>query len=182
VTLAAITYERGFFIDDFMADVARRLCADGVRLCGLVQHNVGSEGCASMTLIDITSTEAFGISQSLGTCARGCRLDPHGLVEAGMRLEGAIDADADLLVLNKFGKAEAEEGGGLRTAVARAMDLGIPVLTAVRPPYDVSWTEFHGGYAATLPPQLDAVLAWCAAAVAARRGTPMPEVATEVVP
>jgi hypothetical protein len=176
VSLAAITYERGFYIDDFMAAVARRLRADGLRLCGLVQQNAGPEGCASMSLIDLTSTEEFGISQALGTCARGCRLDPHGLVEAGMRLEGAIDAGADLLVLNKFGKAEAEEGGGLRTAVARAMEFGIPVLTAVRPPYDKSWAEFHGGYATTLPPQLDAVLAWCAAAVAERHKTPAPEV------
>jgi hypothetical protein len=182
VSLAAITYERGFFIDDFMADVTRRLSADGVRLCGLVQQNGGPENCASMTLIDITSTEAFGISQALGACARGCRLDPHGLVEAGMRLEGAIGAGADLLVLNKFGKAEAEEGGGLRGAVARAMELDIPVLTAVRPPYDQSWAEFHGGYAAALPPQLDAVLAWCTAAVAARRGTPVPGVTPEVLP
>ena len=122
-----------------------------------------------MTLIDVASTTRFGISQALGSCAHGCRLDPHGLVDAGARLEQALEASADLLVLNKFGKAEAEEGGGLRGAVVRAIELGVPVLTAVRQPYDAPWAEFHGGYAVALPPEIDAVLHWCEAAVAARR-------------
>jgi hypothetical protein len=170
VSLAAVIYERGFLIDDLMAGVADRLRRDGVRLCGLVQQNSdGASGCSSMSLIDLASMTRIGISQALGSYARGCRLDPHGLVEAGVRLEQALETGADLVVLNKFGKAEAEEGGGLRTAVARAVELDIPVLTAVRAPYDTSWAEFHGGYANTLPPDMAAILAWCGQAVAARR-------------
>lgn len=178
MSLAAITYERGFHIDDFLSDLVRRLSADGVRVCGLVQSNDGIGNCGSMTLTDIASTEQFGISQALGSLSEGCRLDPRGLVEAGSRIEGAIAIDADLLILNKFGKAEAEEGGGLRTVVARAVELGIPVLTAVRPPYEQSWTEFHGGFATALPPDADAVMAWCRAAVARRRAAPTPETVT----
>jgi hypothetical protein len=166
--LAAITYERGFFIDDFMAEVSRRLRADGMRLCGLTQENIGKE-CATMVLVDLGSQDRFGISQYLGACAHGCRLDPHGLAEAGVRLEQGIDEATDLLIINKFGKAEAEEGGGLRGAVARAMELGVPVLTAVRPPYDAAWAQFHGGYSSALPQDLAAVLAWCAEAIAVRR-------------
>jgi hypothetical protein len=75
-------------------------------------------------------------------------------------------------MLNRFGKAEAE-GGGLRSAFVRAMEAGVPVLTAVRPPYFEAWSKFHGRLAVDLPTDLDAVLAWCRASVqelrAARR-------------
>jgi hypothetical protein len=163
-------YERGFRIDELMAAVVRRLRGDGLKLCGLVQENLdGSTGCATMTLVDVASRTRFGISQALGSCAHGCRLDPHGLVDAGARLEQALDANADLLVLNKFGKAETEEGRGLRGALVRAVELDVPVLTAVRPPYDAAWADFHGGCATALPPEIDAILDWCVAATATRR-------------
>ncbi|MDQ2081339.1 DUF2478 domain-containing protein [Xanthobacteraceae bacterium Astr-EGSB] len=170
MSIAAVMYERGFRIDDLMAAVVRRLRQDGLHLCGLVQENPdGASGCASMILVDVASRTRFGISQALGSCAHGCRLDPHGLVDAGARLEQALDANADLLVLNKFGKAETEEGRGLRGALVRAVELEVPVLTAVRPPYDIAWADFHGGCAAALPPEIDAIVDWCVAATAARR-------------
>jgi hypothetical protein len=170
-------YERGFHIDDLMAAVVRRLRQDGLNLCGLVQENPdGASGCASMVLVDVASRTRFGISQALGSCARGCRLDPHGLVDAGARLEQALDEKADLLVLNKFGKAETEEGRGLRGALIRAVELDVPVLTAVRSPYDVAWADFHGGCATTLPPEIDVILDWCVAATAARRAEAAEEV------
>ena len=169
MSLAAVAYERGFHIDDFMAAVSGRLHAQGFRLCGVVQENVGSDDCATMILVDLASTQRFGISQALGACARGCRLDPHGLIEASARLEQAIGPDVDLIVLNKFGKEEAEEGGGLRGVIARALDIGVPVLIAVRPPYDEAWNEFHGGFSATLPAELESVASWCVKAIAAWR-------------
>jgi len=53
------------------------------------------------------------------------------------------------------------------------MEAGVPVLTAVRPPYIEAWSRFHGGLAVDLPSDFDAVLAWCRASVrelrAARR-------------
>ena len=58
------------------------------------------------------------------------------------------------MMLNRFGKAEAE-GGGLRSAFVRAMEAGIPVLTAVRPPYIEAWSKFHGRLAVDLPADLD---------------------------
>ena len=57
-------------------------------------------------------------------------------------------------MLNRFGKAEAE-GGGLRSGFARAIDAGIPVLTAVRPPYREAWAQFHGGLAVDLPADIE---------------------------
>ena len=64
------------------------------------------------------------------------------------------------MMLNRFGRAEAE-GGGLRSAFVRAMEAGIPVLTAVGAPYTEAWSQFHGRLAIDLPADLEAVLAWC---------------------
>lgn len=170
VSLAAIIYDKGARIDDFLATVAARLEAEGIRVRGLVQENFGDDpNCSVMILVDLGSSDRFGISQDLGAHAHGCRLDPHGLADAEGQLAQAFAGAADLLILNKFGRAEAEEGAGLRSTVVRALEAGLPVLTAVRPPYTEAWAEFHGGLAVELAPDLDAVLAWCRDAAAARR-------------
>ncbi len=166
VRLASVVYRPGFQIDDFLTWTAGQLRADGVRLGGALQENArGAAGvCSAMTLIDLASQRRFRISQDLGSQAEGCRLDAHGLAEIGALLDRAFDRDVELVVLNRFGKAEAE-GGGLRSAFARAIEAGIPVLTAVRPPYGEAWAEFHGRLAVDLAPDVEAVLAWCRNAV-----------------
>ena len=162
--LAAIVYESGFPIDDFMAEVAGRLAAERLRVCGVLQQNSGSANCLAMTAVDIASRVRFEISQYLGSQASGCRLDPRGLAAVAAALDAAFKSDFDLLLLNKFGKAEAE-GRGLRSTLAGALIAGIPVLTAVRPPHTAAWSSFHGGLATDLAPSLDAVLGWCRGAV-----------------
>lgn len=172
--LAAVRYDTGFRIDDFMAAAAKALAAAGVRLGGAIQTN-SAEDCAynaAMTLVDLRTGGEAGISQDLGVDATGCRLDPRGLVAMAADLDAAIGGELDLLLLNKFGRAEAD-GGGLRQTLTRALDAGVPVLTAVRAPYDEAWNAFHGGLAATLPPDLDAVVAWCRRTIAARAATPV---------
>ncbi len=163
-SLAAVVYDKGAFIDDFMRTVADRLRQEGMRVGGVFQENPeGGEACATMRLVDLASGERFVISQNLGPDSRGCRLDPRGVADAGARLDATLADEIDILVINKFGRGDAE-GGGLRGTFAAAIESGIPVLTAVRPPYTEAWTAFHGGLADDLPPDLDAVLAWCRAA------------------
>ena len=166
VRLAAIGFQSGFKIDDFLRRVADRLRADQVNLGGTLQENTGggADLCAAMTLVDLASQRRFTISQDLGPEAEGCRLDAHGLSEIGALLDRTLGQHIELLLLNRFGTAEAE-GGGLRSVFVRAIDAGIPILTAVRPPYLEAWAEFHGGLAVDLPPDLDRVLAWCNDAV-----------------
>ena len=174
IRLAAIVYEAGFPIDEFLTRVANQLRAEHIRLGGALQENApGDTGrCAAMTLVDLSSRGRFRISQDLGSQAEGCRLDAQGIAEFVALLDRAPDQDAELMVLNRFGRAEAE-GGGLRTAFARAMEAGIPVLTAVRAPYTEAWSQFHGRLATDLPADIDAALAWCRESVrllrAARR-------------
>ena len=60
------------------------------------------------------------ISQNLGRAARGCRLDAGALEAAVVMAERGIAAGADLLIVNKFGKQEAE-GHGFRALIAEAL-------------------------------------------------------------
>ena len=172
VRLAAVVYESGFKIDDFLTRLANRLRADQVKLAGVLQENTGDVAgiCSAMTLVDVTTRSRFRISQDLGPQAKGCRLDARGIAEIGPLLERTFDQDADLIILNRFGKAEAE-GGGLRSAFARAMEAGIPTVTAVRADYVEAWSHFHGRLAVDLPADLDAALAWCRESVRQSRAT-----------
>jgi hypothetical protein len=160
--LAAIRYEAGFPIDEFLARIANTLRAERIRLGGALQENApgGETRCAAMSLVDLATRKRFQISQDLGALAEGCRLDAQGLAEFVALFDGAPYHDVELLILNRFGKAEAE-GGGLRPVFARAMEAGLPVLTAVRAPYDEAWAQFHGHLASDLPADIDAVLGWC---------------------
>jgi hypothetical protein len=74
----------------------------------------------------------------------------------------AIKAGAELIILNKFGRAESE-GAGLLSCFAEAVSAGIPVLTTVREPYTEAWHEFHDGLASDLPPIQEAIVEWCVA-------------------
>ena len=161
--MAVILVDRGIPGDAVFDRVAARLRAQGLRVGGLVQREgPAPEGCcAAMDLEELDSGRLIRISQDLGPGARGCRLDPRGLAEAAIAAETALARGLDLLVINRFGKGEAD-GGGLRAVMAAALDAGVPVLTAVRPPYAEACTAFHGGMAAELPADEAAVLAWFA--------------------
>lgn len=172
VRLAAVIYQAGFQIDDFLTGAADRLRADRINMAGVLQENArdGAGVCSAMTLVDLTSRSRFRISQDLGSQAEGCRLDAGGIAEIGALLDRPLGHDIELLILNRFGKAEAE-GGGLRSAFVRAMEAGIPVVTAVRSSYFGAWSKFHGRLAIDLTPDLDAFLAWCRESVRELRAT-----------
>ena len=162
VRLAAVTYQAGFQIDNFLTRVAKQLRADQINLAGVLQENTGAAAgiCSKMSVIDLASRTRFQISQDLGSQALGCRLDARGLVDMAALLDRSPTHDIELLMLNKFGKAEAE-GGGLRPVFAKAIEAGIPIVTAVRTTYAEAWSQFHGRLAIDLSPDFDAVLRWC---------------------
>lgn len=99
------------------------------------------------------------ISENRGEWARGCRLDSgvleQGVVEVMARLPGA-----DLLIVNKFGKREAE-GRGLVCAIAAAVEAEIPVLVGVNALNLEAFLEFCGGMATALPADRAIVRKWC---------------------
>ncbi|WP_425040681.1 DUF2478 domain-containing protein [Primorskyibacter sp. S187A] len=159
--LAAIRFESGD-IDGFLADIARSLSECDMRVRGALQTR-GAEGgechCADMDLTTLGSNRTFRISQPLGNGSRGCRLHPGALAECASYLEQELEAGADLLILNRFGRGESE-GRGFRDLIGKAMTLGVPVLTAVRPTYAEAWADFGAGLACDLPMERAAVLDW----------------------
>jgi hypothetical protein len=83
-------------------------------------------------------------------------------MEAEPILLAAIAERVDLLIINRFGRAESL-GRGMLSIFSRAIDAGVPVLTAVRRPYEVAWHSFHGGMGSELAPDIGAIEAWARA-------------------
>ncbi len=120
--------------DRLLAEVAARLAGRGVPLAGAVQVNEPNPrgGPWIMSLEALSGRARIRISQDLGPHARGCRLDPDGLERAVALAEAALAGPVlpRLLIVNKFGKQEAE-GRGFRPVIGQALGLGVPVLLAV---------------------------------------------------
>ncbi len=151
--------------DDLLVRVAERARSAGLRLAGALQHDEprpGRRRC-DMFLRDLASGRRTRISWDGGDLAQGCRLDPGALTEAAELIERAIRSAApDLVILNKFGKAEAEEGGGVRDAIAAALEADIPVLIGVAAAYAPALRDFAGDLCAIATDEA-AVLRWLAA-------------------
>lgn len=154
------TPERGAG-DALLSAVARDLQARGLRLAGAVQHNLPTapDGRCDMVLRLLPGHDTLRISQSLGPLAQGCRLDPDGLERAVAQSQAVLDQGADLLIVNKFGKQEAE-GRGFRPLIAEALARGVPVLTAVAPDQAAAFARFAQDLSHPLPPDAGAVLGW----------------------
>lgn len=153
--------------DETLAAVVRELKARGWALAGAVQvnHRAAPDRAGEMDLHVLATGSVVRISQRLGPLARGCRLDPAGLERAVGLTEGVLASLAGqgaprLLVVNKFGKQEAE-GRGFRPLIGRALAEGIPVLTAVSPRNLPGFAAFDEGMGDPLPADRAAILDWC---------------------
>ena len=159
--LAAVQYERDFDINGTLRKVVKRLREEGIKVGGVLQETeILPNACYSrLHIVDIRTGQSECITQNRGNESRGCKLDPRGLAEISHCITDAIETGVDLIVINKFGRAESE-GDGLLSCIADAVSVGLPVLTTVREPYVASWNLFHGGLASELPPRIDAILQW----------------------
>jgi nucleoside-triphosphatase THEP1 len=160
--LAAILYTPQDPVEDLMLDVAHELSTRGIRLGGVLQHDIGmdiDDPCA-MELENLASGERFSMSQELGRGSEACRLDPASLAHAAVAIRAAVSNGAQLVCVNKFGAQEAL-GSGLREEIGLAVAAGIPLLTAVGQRFLPEWEAFSGGYGELLPPDREAILDWC---------------------
>lgn len=147
--------------DLLLAAVASSAAARGVRVCGTVQFNTPGPDCApcDMDVQVLPNGPVIQISQSLGRQARGCRLDPAALERAVGLVEAGLEDGADVLIINKFGKHEAQ-GRGFREVIAKALMLGIPVLVGLNRMNEAAFREFSAGLAVDLPPAEAQLVAW----------------------
>jgi nucleoside-triphosphatase THEP1 len=149
--------------DRLIAAVAEALAARDVVLAGAVQMNVEHDPArpCHMDLRVLGQGGIFRISEERGRHAKGCRLDPRGLAQAVQQVASRLEREApDLVIVNKFGKEEAQ-GGGFREVIGRALSSGVPVLTSVSARNLPAFLDFAGGLATEVPAELDRAVAWC---------------------
>lgn len=154
------TTDRGA-TDRLLSAVAEHLLAADARLAGVVQTNtdcVDSSKC-DMDVRVLPEGETIRISQSLGSQSRGCRLDPAALEQAVGYVTASLEDAPQLLIINKFGKHEAD-GRGFRPVMAEALAQDIPVLVGVNGLNKDKFQAFTGGEAEQLTPDLRAITDW----------------------
>lgn len=151
-------------LDQVLQRFAQAQEAVGTKVCGVVQVNTDREDCAmcDMDVRVMPSGSTIRISQNLGKQSRGCRLDVDGLEKAVVEVEAQLSADAELLVINKFGKHEAN-GRGFRNVIGQALEMGVPVVCGVNALNRAAFEEFCGGEAQFIDAAPDALSAWFAA-------------------
>ncbi len=160
--LCAVKRTEPIAADALIAGVAKHAKAAGLKLAGVLQKDLkrpGRRRC-DMRLIDLASGRIIPISEDRGNLARGCRMDTGALVEAAEMVEQCIRSGTpDLVILNKFGKAE-EEGRGMRDAIAAALSGNIPVLMSVGPRAETALETFAGDLCTIIEADASAVSAW----------------------
>lgn len=151
--------------DQLIAEVADRLASRGLRLAGTVQsnHERPDRRKCDMDLRVLPDGPILRISEDRGELARGCILDSGALEQTVHEVEGRLDG-ADLLIVNKFGKREAE-GKGLVSVIAEALHRGMPVLVGVNGLNLAAFLAFAGEEIEGLPTSAEAVADWCLAGV-----------------
>lgn len=147
--------------DLILFKLAKVLAARGLRCCGTVQINSerADAGPCDMDVQILPEGPVLRISQNLGRAARGCRLDPAALETAVGLVSARLDLGADVLIVNKFGKHEAE-GRGFRTVIAQALSSGVPVLVGTNPLGLPAFQDFAEGMAIGLTPDCGELADW----------------------
>lgn len=144
-----------------LAEIAEALVARNIRVAGTVQIDTdrGDDRKCDMDVKVLPNGPLIRISEDRGAGARGCRLDTDALEGAVADTEAVLAQGADLLLVNKFGKHEAE-GRGFRDAIATALAQDIPVLVGVNKLNREAFEAFCGEGAVELAADHQAISDW----------------------
>lgn len=161
--IAAVIYADSVYPERLIAKAVEGLRDRGIALAGALQRtpeDMADRHACDLLIEDLATGEVTAIAEHRGKEARGCRLDVGLLTELAEAVLSSLRSEEPrLLVINKFGKIEAD-GGGLRQAVAEAVELGIPVLVGVPARNLDRWRAFAGALAVELPADFSAIAEW----------------------
>ena len=155
--LAALVYEAHQDPDAVLRDFASDLNARGLRAVGMTQ--AGQCADSSLSVVLLHNGEKLLLARDFDPAASGCRLDVARLQNAGARVAAALEAGADLVIINRFGKRE-RDGQGLVHVIERARDAGTPVVIAVSSDRVADWVKFAGGETVRLACDRHALDSW----------------------
>lgn len=156
-TLAPGRGETNLLLAEFAEEMAKR----GLRLCGTVQVDTerDKDHHCDMDVKVLPEGPVIRISQDLGKEARGCRLDTNALEEAVALTDKQLGEGADLLLINKFGKHEAD-GRGFRDTIGQALAAGVPIIVGANKLNVQALIDFCDGMAVELEPEVDVLRDW----------------------
>ena len=159
--VAAIVYADTVFPDIAFTELVDRCRGRGLSLAGVLQHRISAapERRCDVVLEDLSTGYRTALFEDRGAGASGCRLDEAALAEAAARIEGNLEHAPDLLVLNKFGKAECD-GGGLLELIANAIERRVPVIIGVPRRNIAAWRSFAGDFAVELSDDTNEIGEW----------------------
>jgi Protein of unknown function (DUF2478) len=159
--LAAVTYPNEAYPQAAFRRIVEHCRSRALALAGVLQHPACEDPAhrCDVVLEDLASGARTELFERRGSGATGCRLDVAVLTDVTARIERTLQHDPDLLVLNKFGKVEAE-GGGLVDPIAVAVDRGIPVIIGVPARNLAAWRAFAGDLAVELAGDFGAIADW----------------------
>lgn len=163
--IAAVVYADGVYPDRAIARAIGSLRDGGLPLAGALQVEPVARGRhpCDMLLEDLASGQVHAIAEDRGSQAQGCRLDVGLLTEIGEAVLTSVRDNAPcLLVVNKFGRIEAD-GGGLRHAISEAVERNIPVVVGVPARNLDQWRAFAGPHAVELQADATAIARWLVA-------------------
>ena len=144
LSLAALVYNEQAYPDDILRQVVDCCRARSLRLAGVVQHRSCEAGHrCDMVLEDLATGLQVSIFAGRGRGARGCQMDEDAMLQVVSRIERGLKENPELLMLNKFGKVEAE-GAGMRDLIMQAVSMDIPVIVGVPTRNLHAWREFAG--------------------------------------
>jgi nucleoside-triphosphatase THEP1 len=148
--LAALVYNEQSYPDEIFKRVVDRCRLQGIRMAGVIQHRARDpgHGC-DMLLEDLATGRQTSIFADRGHGAKGCQLDEDAMLQMVSEIELALKSGSDLVVLNKFGKVEAE-GRGMRDLIAQAVCLDTPLIVGVPARNLQAWREFARGFSVEL--------------------------------
>lgn len=143
--VAAILHDGHSDVDALLGTFALAQRAAGRDVRGLLMaHRPRGAACQDdLVLTDIATGDEYLVSQRLGVESRACKADPQGFARASGVLREAARGRPDLVVCNRFGSLEAENGGFVAELLA-LLECGTPVLIVVAPRYLQAWQRFVG--------------------------------------
>jgi hypothetical protein len=159
--VGVLLYETSDEVDIILTAALERIRARGITVGGLLQH-AGERlpsGRCRMWVDDIVTGQSIRLDLPRGVGASACIVDPDALAQAACLLRRTIETQPGLIVVNRFGHAEAE-GGGMRPEIADAVCSGAVVLLAARCSYRNALEDFLGGPPTVLPLDAGSIAEW----------------------
>ncbi len=141
---AAAVYNSGTGDRMALLKFVEKLKKQNVRIGGVLQEAIlGSDGeITGLDAIDVATDRRIPISRASGNTDE-CGLDVSALADTSGIIRDAIEANVDLVVVEKFGELE-QDGKGLIDEIMQTIMAGIPMLISVSETALPLWQERSG--------------------------------------